>query len=117
MPFEESGREIVNRFKENFEKLRKFMTNVDKGLADLAIFNPKGDALQRLDLSGHITGVAVGATPSRAVYAVDNKHSHVHVLALEGAAADEDADGTGDAEDAEGVEDAEGDPSEAKEEL
>lgn len=43
MPFEESGREIVNRFKENFEKLRKFMTNVDKGLADLAIFNPKGD--------------------------------------------------------------------------
>ena len=51
------------------------------------------------------------------VYAVDNKHSHVHVLALEGAAADEDADGTGDAEDAEGVEDAGGDPSEAKEEL
>lgn len=43
MPFEESGREVVNRFKENFEKLRKFMINIDKGLGDLAIFNPKGD--------------------------------------------------------------------------
>ena len=43
LPFEESNRSIVAQFEQNFDKLRNFMKNIDKGMADLQIFNPKAD--------------------------------------------------------------------------
>ena len=43
MPFDESSKSIVSQFEQNFEKLRKFMASVDKGIGELAVFNPKND--------------------------------------------------------------------------
>ena len=35
MDFEEQGRDIIHRFRLNFHKLKEFMGNVDKGMAEL----------------------------------------------------------------------------------
>ena len=40
--FEETGKEIIQKFKINFKKLKDFMENVDKGIAQLSVFNTKG---------------------------------------------------------------------------
>lgn len=39
MSFEEQGREIIQQFQLNFQRLKQFMQGVDKGMADLKIFN------------------------------------------------------------------------------
>jgi hypothetical protein len=39
LDFEEHGREIIHKFQLNFQKLREFMQNVDKGMGDLKVFN------------------------------------------------------------------------------
>lgn len=41
MDFEEQGRDIIHRFRLNFHKLKEFMGNVDKGMAELSVFNEK----------------------------------------------------------------------------
>jgi hypothetical protein len=41
LDFEEQGNEIVHKFQLNFQKLKQFMTDVDKGMGELAIFNQK----------------------------------------------------------------------------
>lgn len=38
--FDQQGRDIIHKFQVNFQRLREFMRNVDKGMADLKIFNP-----------------------------------------------------------------------------
>lgn len=35
LDFEEQGRDIVHRFRLNFQKLKDFMGNVDKGMSEL----------------------------------------------------------------------------------
>lgn len=39
LPFEETGREIIHKFKMNFQKLKSFMEKVDKGINSLHVFN------------------------------------------------------------------------------
>ena len=41
LDFEEQGRDIIHRFRLNFHKLKEFMGNVDKGMAELYVFNYK----------------------------------------------------------------------------
>lgn len=41
LPFQESGRELVNKFQVNFSKLKEFMERLDKDLSNLPIFNEK----------------------------------------------------------------------------
>mmetsp|Transcript_27065 Transcript_27065/g.33572 ORF Transcript_27065/g.33572 Transcript_27065/m.33572 type:complete len:105 (+) Transcript_27065:803-1117(+) len=37
--FEENGRELVQKFRLNFQRLKEFMQTIDKEVASLAIFN------------------------------------------------------------------------------
>ena len=41
LPFEESGKEIIVKFKDNFAKLRLFMEKIDKEISQLSVFNQK----------------------------------------------------------------------------
>ena len=55
------------------------------------VFRPNGTAVQRRELPGRITDVYSGLSASRVVYAVDNEHGEIHVMALKGAVEDERA--------------------------
>jgi hypothetical protein len=44
--------------------------------------------VQRRELPGRSTDVYGGPSASRAVYAVDNEHGEIHVMALKGAVED-----------------------------
>ena len=46
------------------------------------VFHPNGTAVQRRELPGRSTDVYGGPSASRAVYAVDNEHGEIHVIAL-----------------------------------
>ena len=37
--FEQHGQDIIKQFRVNFDKLKEFMKNVDKGMGDLKVFN------------------------------------------------------------------------------
>ena len=37
--FEESGKDTIAKFRLNFQRLRDFMTTVDKEIASMAVFN------------------------------------------------------------------------------
>jgi sugar lactone lactonase YvrE len=52
------------------------------------VFRPNGTAVQRRELPGRSTDVYGGPSASRAVYAVDNEHGEIHVMALKGAVED-----------------------------
>ena len=41
MGFEESGRDLMQRFKLNFQRLKEFLTKADQEIASLAVFNQK----------------------------------------------------------------------------
>jgi len=41
--FEENGRELVQKFRLNFQRLKEFMQTVDKEISSLAIFNQRDD--------------------------------------------------------------------------
>ena len=41
MGFEESGRDLMQRFKLNFQRLKEFLTMADQEIASLAVFNQK----------------------------------------------------------------------------
>ena len=43
--FEENGKELISKFRLNFQRLKEFMHSVDKQVASLAIFNTRDDAL------------------------------------------------------------------------
>lgn len=43
LSFEESGKDLMNKFRQNFQRLREFMTAVDKEVANMAVFNQKDD--------------------------------------------------------------------------
>ena len=49
------------------------------------VFRPNGTAVQRRELPGRSTDVYSGPSASGAVYAVDNEHGEIHVMALNGA--------------------------------
>lgn len=42
VPFDESGKEIVQKFKNNFSRLKEFMHAVDKEIGSMQVFNEKG---------------------------------------------------------------------------
>lgn len=77
----------------------------------LHVFNAvSGHAVQRIDMPGRITGVCVGPAPERAVYAVDNQHNRIHVLALIGAGEGEEEEEEMEVEDGGGG----GDPDDSR---
>ena len=39
MSFEENGRELIQKFKMNFQRLKEFMQAVDKEITQMAVFN------------------------------------------------------------------------------
>ena len=39
LSFEDSGKELIHRFKLNFQRLREFMQTVDKEIASFSVFN------------------------------------------------------------------------------
>lgn len=41
--FDENGKDIIQKFKVNFQRLRDFMKTVDKEINDMQIFNQKDD--------------------------------------------------------------------------
>ena len=41
--FEETGKELVQKFKFNFQRLREFMEAVDKEIGSMTLFNKKED--------------------------------------------------------------------------
>ena len=41
LPYEQSGKEIINRFHVNFAKMREFMLKIDSEIAQLSVFNDK----------------------------------------------------------------------------
>ena len=43
--FDESGRELIQKFRLNFQRLREFMQAIDKEIAALAVFNKREDPL------------------------------------------------------------------------
>lgn len=43
MSFEETGKDLINKFRQNFQRLRDFMSSVDKEISQLAVFNQKDD--------------------------------------------------------------------------
>ena len=61
VPFDESGKEIVQKFKNNFSRLKDFMHAVDKEIGSMQVFNEKGsnnyDADETKDKYSEITSV------------------------------------------------------------
>ena len=55
LPFGETGREIIRKFQLNF--LRQFMESVDKGMAELQVFNQKAGAEPVLEEEKGMTSV------------------------------------------------------------
>lgn len=54
--FEENGRELIQKFRLNFQRLKEFLHSIDKEVASLAIFNQRDDPLSSTDIgSGTIT--------------------------------------------------------------
>ena len=41
--FEESGKDLIEKFKLNFARLKEFMTAVDKEISTMAVFNTRED--------------------------------------------------------------------------
>lgn len=56
LPFEESGQEIIQRFQQNFSKLKDFMTKIDKEMTNLSTFNVKEERAIN-DPTNKFTGV------------------------------------------------------------
>jgi hypothetical protein len=55
MPFEESGREIIGKFQQNFKKLKEFMERIDKEISLLSVFNQKEEVYD--DPSNKFNGI------------------------------------------------------------
>jgi PAS domain-containing protein len=49
MSFEETGKDLINKFRQNFQRLRDFMSSVDKEISQLAVFNQKDDQTKEVD--------------------------------------------------------------------
>ena len=45
MNYEENGRELIQKFRLNFQRLKEFMSSIDKEVASMAIFNTRDDTL------------------------------------------------------------------------
>jgi len=43
MPFEETGREIIDKFRASFDKLKKFMDRIEVDMKKFEIFNKKDE--------------------------------------------------------------------------
>ena len=57
LPFEETSREIIQKFQINFAKLKQFMEGIDKGMSDLSVFNQKASAEPILEEEKGMTSV------------------------------------------------------------
>lgn len=43
MSFEETGKDLIQKFRQNFQRLRDFMGSVDKEIAQMAVFNQRDE--------------------------------------------------------------------------
>jgi phenylalanyl-tRNA synthetase alpha subunit len=50
--FEESGKDLIEKFKLNFQKLKEFMSSVDKEIQGMAVFNTKEDQFSAEVITG-----------------------------------------------------------------
>lgn len=57
LSFNETSREIIHKFQMNFQKLRTFMDSIDKGMADLKVFNQNISSDPVLDEDKGMTSV------------------------------------------------------------
>ncbi len=47
--FEENGRELIQKFRLNFQRLKEFLHSIDKEVASLAVFNQRDDQMSSTD--------------------------------------------------------------------
>ena len=57
LPFEETSREIIDKFRLNFSKLKQFMEGIDRGMNELSVFNQKSVSEPVLDEEKGMTSV------------------------------------------------------------